>query len=67
MPLTALRAVRLAALSLLLAACSLPFHKSSNERKAECDRISARAIQSDKSSEAKDLAAEASACYAKAG
>ena len=60
-------AARLSALSLLLAACSLPFHKSSDERKAECDRISARAIQTDKSSEAKDLAAEASACYSKIG
>ena len=64
---TALRAARLPALALLLTACSIPFHKSSNERKAECDRISARAIQTDKSGEAKDLAAEASACYARIG
>ena len=65
MPRFAQHAARLSALSLLLAACSLPFHKSSDERKAECDRISARAIQTDKVSDAKNLAAEASACYAK--
>jgi hypothetical protein len=65
MPRFAQFAARLSALTLLLAGCSIPFHKSSDERKAECDRISARAIQAEKSSEAKDIAAEASACYAR--
>lgn len=51
---------------LLLAACSIPFTKSKDEKKAECDRIAARAIQVSGLGEAKDLAAEASACYAKA-
>ena len=48
-----------------LAACSLPFTKSKDERKAECDRIAARAIQTGSVGEAKDLAARASECYAR--
>ncbi|HEU4631015.1 MAG TPA: hypothetical protein VFS08_14790 [Gemmatimonadaceae bacterium] len=48
-----------------LAACSLPFTKSTDERKAPCDRLAARAIQTDSFEEAKDLAAQASACYAR--
>ena len=48
-----------------LAACSLPFTKSHDERKAECDRIAARAIQTGSAGEAKDLAAQASECYAR--
>ena len=44
----------------------MPFTKSKDERKAECDRIAARAIQVESAREAKDLAAQASACYAKA-
>lgn len=51
---------------LLLVGCSVPFTKSKDERKAECDRIAARAIQVESAREAKDLAAQASACYAKA-
>jgi hypothetical protein len=45
-------------------ACSLPFTKSSDERKAECDRIAAQAIQTSSLEEAKNLSAQASACYA---
>jgi hypothetical protein len=51
-----------------LGACSsLPFGgPSSSERKAECDRIAARAIQTSSIDEAKTLSAQASECYAKA-
>jgi hypothetical protein len=51
-----------------LGACSsLPFGgKSGDERKAECDRIAARAIQTSSLDEAKTLSAQASECYAKA-
>jgi hypothetical protein len=55
------------ALSLLLSACAVPFSgPSRNERKAECDRLAARAIQTTSLQEAKDLAAQASECYATA-
>ena len=46
------------------AACSLPFTKSADERKAACDRITAAAIQTSSLEEAKNLTAQASACYA---
>ena len=51
-----------------LGACSsLPFGgKSSDERKAQCDRIAAQAIQTGSLDEAKTLSAQASECYAKA-
>jgi hypothetical protein len=45
-------------------ACSLPFTKSADERKATCDRIAAQAIQTSSLEEAKNLAAQASGCYA---
>lgn len=48
----------------LLSACSLPFTQSSNEKKAECDRIAAQAIQTKSLEDAKTLSARASACYA---
>jgi hypothetical protein len=45
--------------------CSaLPFHQSGNEKKAECDRIAAEAIQTTSLEDAKTLSARASACYA---
>lgn len=54
-----------AALTFLSACASLPFGgKSSDERKAECDRIAAQAIQTSSAEEAKNLAARASECYA---
>ena len=48
----------------LMSACSLPFTQSSNEKKAECDRIAAQAIQTKSLEDAKTLSAQASACYA---
>jgi hypothetical protein len=47
-----------------MSACSLPFTQSSNEKKAECDRIAAQAIQTKSLEDAKTLSARASACYA---
>ena len=52
-------------LSLGITACSIPFRTSNDERKAQCDRIAAQAIQTSSVEEAKNLSAEASACYAK--
>ena len=51
----------------VLAACSsLPFGgKSGDERKAECDRMAAQAIQTGSLDEAKTLSAQASECYAR--
>jgi hypothetical protein len=45
----------------------MPFRgSSSDERKAECDRIAAQAIQTSSLEEARNLAARASECYAAA-
>ena len=49
---------------LLVTACSLPFGKSKDEKKAVCDRVAASAIRETSVSRAKELAAQASACYA---
>jgi hypothetical protein len=46
------------------AACSVPFHTSKDEKKAECDRIAAEAIQTTSLEDAKVLSARASSCYA---
>ena len=44
---------------------SLPFGgRSSNEKKAECDRVAAQAIQTESLEDAKMLSAQASSCYA---
>lgn len=52
---------------LALSACSLPFRgPSDDERKARCDRMAAQAIQTSSLEEAKNLAAQASECYAQA-
>lgn len=63
-----MRRLRVVPLLLLAAsACSVPFSgPTSEERKAPCDRIAARAIQSNSLEEAKNLAAQASECYAQA-
>ena len=53
------------AITFVSGCASLPFGgKSSDERKAECDRVSAQAIQTSSAEEAKNLAARASECYA---
>lgn len=52
-------------LSILALGCSVPFRTSNDERKAQCDRIAAQAIQTASVEEAKNLSAQASACYAK--
>ena len=50
---------------LTLSACSVPFISHGGDKKSECDRMSAEAIQSQDAAKAKELAAGASACYAK--
>jgi outer membrane biogenesis lipoprotein LolB len=60
------RSVLLPCAVLLLTACSVPFRTSSDEKKAACDRIAARAIQTTSLQQAKDLAAQAAECYARA-
>lgn len=58
-------ATALLAITILSGCASLPFGgKSSDERKAECDRVAAQAIQTSSAEEAKNLAARASECYA---
>ena len=54
-------------LAAVSACASLPFGgKSGDERKAECDRIAAQAIQTKSITDAKTLSAQASECYARA-
>lgn len=48
-----------------LGACSVPFVSRGGDRKSECDRMSAEAIQTQNVTKARELAAGASACYAK--
>ena len=57
----------LAAGSVLLAlsACSIPLVGRGGDKKSECDRMSAEAIQTQDLGKARELAAGASACYAK--
>ena len=61
-----LRSVRAALTIAVLSglACSLPFSRSADDRKAECDRLAAAAIQTSSLEEAKNLTAQASGCYA---
>jgi hypothetical protein len=55
-----------AAALVLLTACASSPRVSDDIRKAPCDRISAQAIQSSSLEDAKNLAAQASECYASA-
>lgn len=62
-----MRKLALALAFLGLSGCAVPFAgPSKDERKAPCDRLSAQAIQTGSFEEAKDLAARASECYARA-
>ncbi len=49
---------------LTLGACAVPF-VSHGDKKSECDRMSAEAIQTQNVAKARELAAGATACYAK--
>lgn len=61
------RLIGVLVLAALGACSSLPFGgKSGDERKAECDRIAAQAIQTGSLDDAKTLSAQASECYARA-
>jgi hypothetical protein len=57
----------LAAAGVLVAleACSVPFISHGGDKKSECDRMSAEAIQTQNVGKARELAAGATACYAK--
>jgi hypothetical protein len=50
---------------LTLGACSIPLVGRGGDKKSECDRMSAEAIQTQDLGKARELAAGASACYAK--
>jgi hypothetical protein len=49
----------------VLGGCSLPLVGRSGDKKSECDRMAAEAIQTQDLSKARELAAGASGCYAK--
>ena len=59
------RLVAASGVLLTLAACSVPFISHGGDKKSECDRMSAEAIQTQDIGKARELAAGASACYAK--
>lgn len=59
------RPLAAAGVLLALAACSVPFISRGGDKKSECDRMSAEAIQTQNLGKARELAAGASACYAK--
>jgi hypothetical protein len=54
-----------ASLLSVLGGCSVPFLGSGGDKKSECDRIAAEAIQTKDVMKARELAAGASGCYAK--
>ena len=58
--------ILLVGLSLGLSACALPFRGSTEERKASCDRIAARAIETTSLRDAENLSRRAAECYARA-
>lgn len=58
--------IRIVIMSLVLAAgCSVPLLAKGGDKKAECDRIAAQAIQTKSASDARSIAAQATECYAK--
>jgi hypothetical protein len=57
---------RVVIVSLALAAgCTVPLLSKGGDKKAECDRISAQAIQTKSAGDARSLAAQATECYAR--
>jgi len=48
----------------MLGACSIPF-RGGGDKKSECDRMAAEAIQTKDITRARELSAGASACYAR--
>lgn len=51
--------------SMLLAACSVPFVGGGGDEKSSCDQLAAQAIQTGSAAQARDLAAQATECYAR--
>ena len=49
----------------ILAGCSVPLVGRSGDRRSECDRMAAEAIQTQNLARARELAAGASGCYAR--
>lgn len=49
----------------MAAGCSVPYLSHGGDKKAECDRIAAQAIQTTSAGDARSLAAQATECYAK--
>jgi hypothetical protein len=49
----------------LLAGCSVPFAGGGGEAKSACDQLAAQAIQTSSAANARDLAAQATECYAR--
>jgi hypothetical protein len=56
---------RLVAVVALFASGCLPFVGGRSDRKAECDQFAAQAIQTGSAAQARDLAAQATECYAR--
>jgi hypothetical protein len=59
------RLLAAAAVLATLGGCSVPFISHGGDKKSECDRMSAEAIQTQDLVKARELSAGASACYAK--
>ena len=60
-----MRLLAAAGVPFALAACSVPFISRGGDKKSECDRMSAEAIQTQNLAKARELAAGATACYAR--
>lgn len=59
-----IRRLPVVATTLFVTGCSLPFLGGGGD-KSECDQIAAQAIQTDSATEARDLSAQATECYAR--
>lgn len=57
--------VAVSLLPALISGCSVPLIGHGGDKKSECDRMAAEAIQTSDVGKARELAAGASGCYAK--
>jgi hypothetical protein len=55
----------LSVLAILFLASCIPFVGGGGDSKAECDQFAAQAIQTGSAAQARDLAAQATECYAR--
>lgn len=51
--------------ALVVSGCSIPFVSNGGDEKSGCDQIAAQAIQTGSPARARDLAAQATECYAR--